>query len=151
MVLRHLKSLQVHKFMVKQLQRILALTYIKGECFWFLGSMLNIQLHTFGLARYTYAVLSCMHHSNGKPVARIHCDNEFQNIAEQGAILNFSLLDCHERTVGYSQVSVYSLPYSYYILYYIVLFNTKTIFERMFLIKQFWGTFDFYSWKSILC
>lgn len=67
--------------------------------------MLNIQLHTFGLARYTYIVLSCLCHSNGKPVAQIHCDNDFQNIAEQGAILNFSLLDCHGRTVGYSQVS----------------------------------------------
>ncbi|XP_057197994.1 molybdenum cofactor sulfurase isoform X1 [Triplophysa rosa] len=68
------------------------------------GSMLNIQLHTFGLARYTYTVLSCLRHSNGKPVMQIHCDNEFQNIVEQGAILNFSLLDCHGRTVGYSQV-----------------------------------------------
>nr|XP_055026069.1 molybdenum cofactor sulfurase isoform X1 [Misgurnus anguillicaudatus] len=68
------------------------------------GSMLNIQLHTFGLARYTYTVLSCLCHSNGKPVAQIYCDNEFQNMAEQGAILNFSLLDCHGRTVGYSQV-----------------------------------------------
>uniref|UniRef100_A0A8C2KCT5 Molybdenum cofactor sulfurase n=1 Tax=Cyprinus carpio TaxID=7962 RepID=A0A8C2KCT5_CYPCA len=68
------------------------------------GSMLNIQLHTFGLARYTYIVLSCLCHSNGKPVAQIHCDNDFQNIAEQGAILNFNLLDCHGRTVGYSQV-----------------------------------------------
>lgn len=69
--------------------------------------MLNIQLHTFGLARYTYTVLSCLRHSNDKPVAQIHCDNEFQNIAEQGAILNFSLLDCHGRTVGYSQVGVH--------------------------------------------
>ncbi|XP_067278417.1 molybdenum cofactor sulfurase isoform X2 [Pseudorasbora parva] len=68
------------------------------------GSMLNIQLHTFGLARYTYIVLSCLCHSNGKPVAQIHCDNDFRNIAEQGAILNFSLLDCRGRTVGYSQV-----------------------------------------------
>ncbi|XP_016368058.1 molybdenum cofactor sulfurase-like [Sinocyclocheilus rhinocerous] len=68
------------------------------------GGMLNIQLHTFGLARYTYIVLSCLRHSNGKPVAQIHYDNDFQNIAEQGAILNFSLLDCHGRTVGYSQV-----------------------------------------------
>ncbi|XP_051507262.1 molybdenum cofactor sulfurase isoform X2 [Myxocyprinus asiaticus] len=68
------------------------------------GSVLNIQLHTFGLARYTFIVLSCLRHSNGKPVAQIHCDNEFQNIAEQGAILNFNLLDCQGRTVGYSQV-----------------------------------------------
>ncbi|XP_052428201.1 molybdenum cofactor sulfurase isoform X2 [Carassius gibelio] len=68
------------------------------------GSMLNIQLHTFGLARYTFSVLSCLCHCNGKPVAQIYCDNDFQNIAEQGAILNFNLLDCRGRTVGYSQV-----------------------------------------------
>ncbi|XP_073775280.1 molybdenum cofactor sulfurase isoform X4 [Danio rerio] len=68
------------------------------------GSMTNIQLHTFGLARYTYTVLSCLCHSNGKHVAQIYCDNDFQSIAEQGAIINFSLLDCHGRTVGYSQV-----------------------------------------------
>lgn len=68
------------------------------------GSMTNIQLHTFGLARYTYIVLSCLCHSNGKHVAQIYCDNDFQSITEQGAIINFSLLDCHGRTVGYSQV-----------------------------------------------
>lgn len=66
---------------------------------------MKIQLHTFGLARYTYNILSCLCHSNGKPVAQIHCDNDFRNIAEQGAILNFSLLDCQGQTVGYSQVS----------------------------------------------
>ncbi|KAG1950608.1 molybdenum cofactor sulfurase [Pimephales promelas] len=68
------------------------------------GGMVNIQLHTFGLARFTYIILSCLCHSNGKPVAQIHCDGDFRNIAEQGAILNFSLLDCHGQTVGYSQV-----------------------------------------------
>ncbi|KAA0717773.1 Molybdenum cofactor sulfurase [Triplophysa tibetana] len=105
---KHLKSLQVHKFMVYLRETvtayILVATYIKSGCFWILGSMLNVQLHTFGLARYTYTVLTCLRHSNGKPVAQIHCDNEFQNIVEQGAILNFSLRDCHGRTVGYSQV-----------------------------------------------
>ncbi len=82
--------------------------------------MLNIQLHTFGLARYTYTVLSCLCHSNGKPVAQIYCDNDFQNIAEQGAILNFNLLDCHGQTVGYSQVSqelTYSLQINFNNLY----------------------------------
>ncbi|KAI4888314.1 hypothetical protein NFI96_017613 [Prochilodus magdalenae] len=68
------------------------------------GSMVNIQLHTFGLARYTYIMLSCLHHSNGQPVAQIYCDNEFESVAEQGAVLSFNLLDCHGRVVGYSQV-----------------------------------------------
>ncbi|KAL7877688.1 hypothetical protein SRHO_G00043310 [Serrasalmus rhombeus] len=68
------------------------------------GSMVNIQLHTFGLARYTYIMLSCLRHSNEQPVAQIYCDNEFESAAEQGAVLNFNLLDCHGRVVGYSQV-----------------------------------------------
>ncbi|TRY87155.1 hypothetical protein DNTS_024224 [Danionella cerebrum] len=68
------------------------------------GSMLNIQHHTFGLARYTFMMLSCLRHNNGKPVAQIHGDNDFQNMAEQGPIINFSLLDDQGQTVGYSQV-----------------------------------------------
>ncbi|XP_007240365.3 molybdenum cofactor sulfurase [Astyanax mexicanus] len=68
------------------------------------GNMVNIQLHTFGLARYTYMMLSCLQHNNGQPVARIYCDNEFEDASEQGAVLNFNLLDCLGRVVGYSQV-----------------------------------------------
>ncbi|XP_076830610.1 molybdenum cofactor sulfurase [Brachyhypopomus gauderio] len=68
------------------------------------GGMRNVQLHTFGLARYTYMILSSLRHSNGRPVARIYCDSEFENAAEQGAVINFNLLDCHGRVVGYSQV-----------------------------------------------
>ncbi|XP_026881413.2 molybdenum cofactor sulfurase isoform X1 [Electrophorus electricus] len=70
----------------------------------FTGGMVNIQLHTFGLARYTYMILSCLRHSNGRPVAQIYCDNEFENAAEQGAVINFNLLDGYGRVVGYSQV-----------------------------------------------
>ncbi|XP_060781795.1 molybdenum cofactor sulfurase [Neoarius graeffei] len=68
------------------------------------GSMMNIQLHTFGLARYTYIILSCLCHSNARPVAQIYCDNEFENAADQGAILNFNLLDCYGQAIGYYQV-----------------------------------------------
>ncbi|KAG5266453.1 hypothetical protein AALO_G00232270 [Alosa alosa] len=68
------------------------------------GGMVEIQQHTFGLARYTYVMLSSLLHSNGRPVAHIYCANEFQDPASQGAILNFNVLDCHGRVVGYSQV-----------------------------------------------
>lgn len=66
--------------------------------------MMNIQLHTFGLTRYTYIILSCLCHSNARPVAQIYCDNEFENAADQGAILNFNLLDCYGQVIGYYQV-----------------------------------------------
>ncbi|XP_066535339.1 molybdenum cofactor sulfurase [Hoplias malabaricus] len=68
------------------------------------GSMVNIQLHTFGLARYTYMILSCLRHNNEQPVAQIYCDNEFESVAKQGAVLNFNLLDRHGQVVGYSKV-----------------------------------------------
>ncbi|XP_063046924.1 molybdenum cofactor sulfurase isoform X2 [Engraulis encrasicolus] len=68
------------------------------------GSMVCVQQHTFGLARYTYAMLSSLLHSNGRPLARIYCDNEFQEPATQGPILNLNLLDHHGEVVGYSQV-----------------------------------------------
>ena len=62
-------------------------------------------MHTFGLARYTYMLLSCLHHNNGKPVAQIYTASEFENPSTQGPILNFNLIDCHEHTIGYSQVN----------------------------------------------
>lgn len=68
------------------------------------GSMMNIQLHTFGLARYTYIILSCLCHSNAQPVAQIYCDSEFENATDQGAILNFNLLDFYGQVIGYYQV-----------------------------------------------
>ncbi|KAJ8401430.1 hypothetical protein AAFF_G00383490 [Aldrovandia affinis] len=68
------------------------------------GSMERIQLHTFGLARYTYVLLASLHHSNGNPLAQIYCDTEYEDPSMQGAILNFNLLDSHGNFVGYSQV-----------------------------------------------
>ncbi|XP_029609047.1 molybdenum cofactor sulfurase isoform X1 [Salmo trutta] len=68
------------------------------------GGMDKVQLHTFGLARYTYMLLSSLCHGNGQPVAQIYSDSEFENPSTQGAILNFNLTDCHGEIVGYSQV-----------------------------------------------
>ncbi|XP_072247525.1 molybdenum cofactor sulfurase isoform X1 [Leuresthes tenuis] len=68
------------------------------------GSMHNIQQHTFGLARYTYMLLSSLCHGNGKPVAQIYTEGQFESSITQGAILNFNLLDCNGRITGYSQV-----------------------------------------------
>ncbi|KAJ8273011.1 hypothetical protein GJAV_G00096330 [Gymnothorax javanicus] len=68
------------------------------------GGMDNIQLHTFGLARHMYFLLSSLRHSNGKPLAQIYCDTNYEDPSMQGAILNFNLLDCQGNFVGYSQV-----------------------------------------------
>ncbi|XP_041100886.1 molybdenum cofactor sulfurase isoform X2 [Polyodon spathula] len=66
--------------------------------------MKNIRLHTFGLARYTYLILSTLQHANGKPVARIYSDTEFCDPSTQGAIINFNVLDSNGDIIGYSQV-----------------------------------------------
>ncbi|RXM99174.1 Molybdenum cofactor sulfurase [Acipenser ruthenus] len=66
--------------------------------------MKNIRLHTFGLARYTYMILSTLQHANGKPVARIYSDTEFCDPSTQGAIINFNVLDNNGDIIGYSQV-----------------------------------------------
>ncbi|KAJ8268135.1 hypothetical protein COCON_G00133070 [Conger conger] len=68
------------------------------------GGMDRIQLHTFGLARYTYILLASLRHSNGKPVALIYSNTDYEDPSMQGAILNFNLLDNQGSFVGYSQV-----------------------------------------------
>ncbi|XP_038593086.1 molybdenum cofactor sulfurase isoform X1 [Micropterus salmoides] len=68
------------------------------------GGMHNIQQHTFGLARYTYMLLSSLCHGNGRPVAQIYIEGQFESPSTQGAILNFNLMDSHGQIIGYSQV-----------------------------------------------
>ncbi|KAF1376006.1 hypothetical protein PFLUV_G00226080 [Perca fluviatilis] len=68
------------------------------------GGMHNIQQHTFGLARYTYMLLSSLCHGNGLPAAQIYSEGQFESPITQGAILNFNLKDCYGQIIGYSQV-----------------------------------------------
>ncbi|CAL8256886.1 unnamed protein product [Lota lota] len=68
------------------------------------GGMDNIQPHAFGLARYTYILLSSLCHGNGHPVAEMYTHGQFDSPSTQGAILNFNLLDCRGHIIGYSQV-----------------------------------------------
>ncbi|XP_054455993.1 molybdenum cofactor sulfurase [Anoplopoma fimbria] len=68
------------------------------------GGMHNIQQHTYGLARYTYMLLSSLCHGNGQPVAQIYTEGQFESPSTQGAIVNFNLKDSHGQIIGYSQV-----------------------------------------------
>ncbi|XP_068582110.1 molybdenum cofactor sulfurase isoform X1 [Cebidichthys violaceus] len=68
------------------------------------GGMHNIQQHTYGLARYTYMLLSSLCHGNGRPVAQIYTEGQFESPSTQGAILNFNLKDSRGQIIGYSQV-----------------------------------------------
>ncbi|XP_068183065.1 molybdenum cofactor sulfurase isoform X2 [Antennarius striatus] len=68
------------------------------------GGMHSIQQHTFGLARYTYMLLSCLCHGNGQPVAQIYTEGQFASPTTQGAIMSFNLKDSGGQIIGYSQV-----------------------------------------------
>ncbi|XP_017290558.1 molybdenum cofactor sulfurase [Kryptolebias marmoratus] len=83
---------------------IIALNHGFESLYRITGNMNNIQQHTFGLARYTYILLSSLCHSNGSPVAQIYTEGQFESPITQGAILNFSLLDSSGQIIGYSQV-----------------------------------------------
>ncbi|XP_043993005.1 molybdenum cofactor sulfurase [Gambusia affinis] len=83
---------------------IIALNHAFESLYRITGSMHNIQQHTFGLARYTYMLLSSLCHGNGRPVAQIYTEGQFESPITQGAILNFNLLDSSGQIIGYSQV-----------------------------------------------
>nr|XP_061817723.1 molybdenum cofactor sulfurase-like isoform X1 [Nerophis lumbriciformis] len=83
---------------------IIALNHSFETLYRITGCMLNIQQHTFGLARYTYLLLSSLCHGNRRPVAQMYTHGQFESPSTQGAILNFNLMDCHGKIIGYSQV-----------------------------------------------
>ncbi|XP_077960670.1 molybdenum cofactor sulfurase isoform X1 [Gasterosteus aculeatus] len=79
------------------------------------GGMHNIQRHTYGLARYTYMLLSSLCHGNGRPVAQIYTEGLFESPNTQGAILNFNLRDSHGQIIGYSQVDTMASLYDIHV------------------------------------
>ncbi|XP_037126696.1 molybdenum cofactor sulfurase [Syngnathus acus] len=83
---------------------IIALNHSFDALYRITGGMQNIQKHTFGLARYTYMLLSSLCHGNGRAVAQMYTQGQFDSPSSQGAILNFNLMDSHGEIIGYSQV-----------------------------------------------
>ncbi|XP_067008145.2 molybdenum cofactor sulfurase 2 [Anabrus simplex] len=68
------------------------------------GSMNNITLHTFSLARYVHHSLMLLHHSNGSPVAVLYSDTDYEDRETQGNIVNFNLLRSNKEFVGFMEV-----------------------------------------------
>ncbi|XP_061601719.1 molybdenum cofactor sulfurase isoform X2 [Cololabis saira] len=83
---------------------IIALNHGFESLYRITGGMYNIQQHTFGLARYTFMLLSSLCHGNRRPVAQIYTEGHFDSPITQGSILNFNLLDPNGQIIGYSQV-----------------------------------------------
>jgi molybdenum cofactor sulfurtransferase len=63
-----------------------------------------ISKHTFSLAQYVYRNLLCLHHANGRPVVVLYHDTPFENLCDQGAIVNFNVLRDDGEHVGYAEV-----------------------------------------------
>ena len=69
-------------------------------------SMLLVSQHTFLLAQMVYKELNQLKHCNGQPVCALYHNSHFDDIATQGGIVNFNILDPDGEFVGYSQVSL---------------------------------------------
>jgi molybdenum cofactor sulfurtransferase len=63
-----------------------------------------ISKHTFSLAQYVYRNLLCLHHANRRPVVVFYHDTTFENLCDQGAIVNFNVLRDDGEHVGYAEV-----------------------------------------------
>ncbi|XP_028982931.1 molybdenum cofactor sulfurase isoform X2 [Betta splendens] len=94
---------------------IIALNHSFDALYRITGNMHNIQQHTFGLARYTYMLLSSLCHGNGRPVAQIYSEGRFESPSTQGPILNFNLMDSNGQIIGYSQVDRMASLYNIHI------------------------------------
>lgn len=98
--------------------------------------MHNIQQHTFGLARYTYMLLSSLCHGNGRPVAQIYTEGQFESPSTQGAILNFNLMDSHGQIIGYSQV--HSVDRFYFSFFFKTVYLLQVyVYSLLLSLKQF--------------
>ena len=69
--------------------------------------MAAVSQHTFSLAKYTFQALREMQHSNGKPVVHCYCENDFEDINQQGPIISFNLLRSSGEFIGYAEVIHY--------------------------------------------
>ncbi|KAH3825946.1 hypothetical protein DPMN_127833 [Dreissena polymorpha] len=66
--------------------------------------MLDISQMTFTLAQFFHHQLTSCHHGNGSCLAEVYCEDNFQNIETQGAIVTFNLLRANGNYIGFSEV-----------------------------------------------
>ncbi|KAH3825987.1 hypothetical protein DPMN_127876 [Dreissena polymorpha] len=67
--------------------------------------MLDISQMTFTLAQFFHHQLTSCHHGNGSCLAEVYCEDNFQNIETQGAIVTFNLLRANGNYIGFSEVN----------------------------------------------
>ena len=67
-------------------------------------TMKKISEHVFSLAKVLYNSLLTLHHSNGKPVARLYSDTAYDDNDLQGSIVAFNLMRSNGEYIGYMEV-----------------------------------------------
>ncbi|XP_076761936.1 molybdenum cofactor sulfurase isoform X2 [Xylocopa sonorina] len=67
-------------------------------------TMERISKHVFSLAKFLHKSLLMLHHSNGKPVAKLYSDTDYSNHDMQGGIVAFNLIRSNGEYIGYMEV-----------------------------------------------
>ncbi|XP_021345149.1 molybdenum cofactor sulfurase-like [Mizuhopecten yessoensis] len=68
------------------------------------GGIQKISQHAFTIAQYFHHNLSSLHHGNGRPLADIYCEGNFDDIQTQGPIVNFNLRRANGDYIGFAEV-----------------------------------------------
>ncbi|EFN88009.1 molybdenum cofactor sulfurase 1 [Harpegnathos saltator] len=68
-------------------------------------TMDKISQHVFSLARILYRSLLILHHCNGKSVAKLYTDSDYEDRNSQGGIVTFNLIRSNGEYVGYTEVA----------------------------------------------
>ncbi|XP_014488950.1 PREDICTED: molybdenum cofactor sulfurase 3 [Dinoponera quadriceps] len=67
-------------------------------------TMDKISRHVFSLAKVLHRSLLTLHHRNGKPVAKLYADSNYEDRNSQGGIVTFNLIRSNGEYVGYMEV-----------------------------------------------
>lgn len=75
-------------------------------------SIQRISRHCYNLAKYFYDNLKQLQHSNGNNVVKLYHDTDFDVAEQQGPIVNFNVLHCDGRFVGFAEISCMASIYN---------------------------------------
>lgn len=67
-----------------------------------------ISRHVFELARYAVKKLKALTHWNGTPLVELYTDSSYNDIKEQGGIVNFNLKRSNREYIGFVEVNLHS-------------------------------------------
>lgn len=68
--------------------------------------MCLISHHVFELAKYAAKKLKSLTHWNGAPAVELYADTNYDDIREQGGIVNFNLKRANSQYIGFVEVAI---------------------------------------------